>query len=384
MSTPVARNRGTRHNLGAFGIAATFIGTTIGAGYASGQEILQYFVSFGPVFGALALVIAGILFLVLAYAVLWLAHRLRTDEVHDLVNPFASRIPTWFVDTCITVSLFGTLVIMLAGAGVAIERQLGVPTVIGAALMGAVCILCILAGIGGLVKVQKLVVPMIAVVAVGVAAYSVWNPVPTTGQSAQDMINSSPLINSWVMSGILYVAFNIQLVYAVFAPIGMNSHGGGTLFAGALMGSLGLVLMAATLFWALNVNAPVVGRTELPMVELAARIGPWAMVVYTIVLLLAQFTTAVSCLFGTVQRFCKFGVFGRVPVWVMAVGTAVVAVVLSGVGFSSLIGTVYPALGYAGLVIVVLMLLTIVQTVRRARNARVGVTDAAQGDQRRV
>ena len=32
--------------------------------------------------------------------------------------------------------------------------------------------------------------------------------------------------------------------------------------------------------------------------------------------------------------------------------------VLSGVGFSSLVGTVYPLLGYAGLVIIALMLAT--------------------------
>lgn len=362
MSTPLAPS--SRHNLGAFGIGATFIGTTIGAGYASGQEILQYFVSFGPVYGSLALAIAGVLFFVLSYAVLWLAHRLRTAEVHDLVNPFRSRVPTWFADTCITVSLFGTLVIMLAGAGAALERQLGLPTVIGAALMGAICVLSIISGIKGLVKVQKIVVPMIIVVAIAVAAYSILNPVPSTGQSARDMINSSPLINTWVMSGILYVAFNIQLVYAVFAPIGKDSHGGGTLLGGALLGALGLVVMAAGMVWALNVNAPVVGQTELPMVELARRIGPWAMLIYTGVLLLAQFSTAVSCLFGSVERFCKFGVFARIPVWLVAVATAAIAVVLSGVGFSSLVGTVYPALGYAGLIIIVLLLIMLVQTWR--------------------
>ena len=52
------------------GIAATFIGTTIGAGYASGNEILQYFVSFGLWGGTGALVIAGALFFLLAVDVL--------------------------------------------------------------------------------------------------------------------------------------------------------------------------------------------------------------------------------------------------------------------------------------------------------------------------
>lgn len=345
-------------HVGAFGIGATFIGTTIGAGYASGQEILQYFVSFGPVKGPIALTIATVLFFLLGWAVLWLAHRLRTDDIHDLVNPVHSRWPTRFVDLSITVSLFGTLVIMLAGAGAAIELQTGIPAIVGAAVMAAVCVLSILAGTSGLMVVQKIVVPMIIVVAVGVAAWAIINAGPSTGQAAADMVNSSPLINNWVLSGVLYVAFNIQLVYAVFAPVGKESKGGVTLFSGALLGALGIGVMAGAMVWALSANAAVIGTADLPMVELAARIAPWAMVVYTIVLLLAQFTTAVSCLFGSVERFRKVGPIKKLPNWVVAVLTGAVAVVLSAIGFSSLIGTVYPILGYAGLVIIVLLAAT--------------------------
>lgn len=42
-------------------IASAFIGIIIGAGFASGQEILQYFTSFGLV-GTIAIVIATALF----------------------------------------------------------------------------------------------------------------------------------------------------------------------------------------------------------------------------------------------------------------------------------------------------------------------------------
>ncbi|MCT2176499.1 hypothetical protein M3F63_02260 [Brachybacterium muris] len=351
--------------VGAFGIGATFIGTTIGAGYASGQEILQYFVSFGPVRGPIALAIATVLFFLLGWAVLWLAHRLRTDDIHDLVNPVDSRWPTRFVDLSITVSLFGTLVIMLAGAGAAIELQTGIPAIVGSAIMAAVCVVSILAGTSGLVIVQKIVVPLIIVVAVGVAAWAIVNAGPSTGQAAADMVNSSPLINNWMLSGVLYVAFNIQLVYAVFAPVGKESKGGLTLFSGALLGALGIGVMAGAMVWALSANAAVVGTADLPMVELAATIAPWAMVVYSIVLLLAQFTTAVSCLFGSVERFRKAGPITKLPNWLVAVLTGALAVLLSAIGFSSLIGTVYPILGYAGLVIIVLLVATFIVRHRR-------------------
>lgn len=348
-------------------VAATFIGTTIGAGYASGQEILQYFVSFGVWGGIGALLIAGLLFFVLSATVLTLAHRLRTQDIHDLVNPTSSRWPTRFADLCITVSLLGTLVIMLAGAGAALTGPLGVPPLIGALIMAGVCVLSVLAGVTGLVRVQQAVVPVIIVVALGVAIWAILTPEAPTGQDATALVNSSPLINTWWMSGILYVAFNIQLAYAVLAPVGATAVCGRGLRRGALLGALALMAMAGAIMAALMVNASVVGQAELPMVDLAARIGPWASFLFLAVLLLAQFTTAVSCLFGSVQRLRRVHALRRLPVWTVAAGTALVTAVLSGVGFSQLVGIVYPLLGYAGIVIIVMLLVTAALHRRRRR-----------------
>ena len=340
---------------GPLGIAATFIGTTIGAGYASGQEILQYFVSFGLVRGTAALLIAGTLFFALSAIVLRLAQRMRSAAIHDIVNPTGRRWPTWFADVTITASLLGTLVIMLAGAGTALNTALGLPGVVGALLMAAACVMSVLTGISGLMKVQSVVVPAIVVVAVGVAAWGLLHPGPSTGGDVAALVNSSPMINQWWISGVLYVAFNFQLAYAVFAPMGATATASPrTLVAGAIM-------------FALTAHATLIGRTDLPMVELAAGMAGWIAVVYTVVLLLAQFTTALSCLFGSVERLRHVPGLRRLPFWVVAVLTAVVTTALSGIGFSDLIGTVYPVLGYAGLVIIALLLASWLSARRRAR-----------------
>ena len=353
---------------GPLGIAATFIGTTIGAGYASGQEILQYFVSFGLVRGTAALLIAGTLFFALSAIVLRLAQRMRSAAIHDIVNPTGRRWPTWFADVTITASLLGTLVIMLAGAGTALNTALGLPGVVGALLMAAACVMSVLTGISGLMKVQSVVVPAIVVVAVGVAAWGLLHPGPSTGGDVAALVNSSPMINQWWISGVLYVAFNFQLAYAVFAPMGATATASPrTLVAGAALGAGGLVVMAGAIMFALTAHATLIGRTDLPMVELAAGMAGWIAVVYTVVLLLAQFTTALSCLFGSVERLRHVPGLRRLPFWVVAVLTAVVTTALSGIGFSDLIGTVYPVLGYAGLVIIALLLASWLSARRRAR-----------------
>ncbi|MDO4239413.1 hypothetical protein [Micrococcus sp.] len=356
----------------ALGIAATFIGTTIGAGYASGQEILQYFVSFGFWGGTGALMIAGALFFGLSVIVLRLAQRLRTTDIHRIVNPTSSRVPTVFADVCITASLLGTLVIMLAGAGTVLQTGFGLPPLAGALLMAAVCVVTVLAGISGLVRVQGIVVPLIILVAVSVAVWGLMNPGPAVDDVAS-LVNSSPMINEWWVSGILYVAFNFQLAYAVLSPIGQESSSPTrTLVAGAALGAGGLVVMAGAIMFAMGAHATLIGRADLPMVELAAMIGGGVAVVYTVILLLAQFTTAVSCLYGGVERLKMLGPLRRIPGWLIAVATAVVATLLSSVGFSDLVGTVYPVLGYAGMVIIVMLIATYIleRTLVRRRAAR--------------
>ncbi|MEW1963920.1 hypothetical protein AB0302_00710 [Micrococcus sp. NPDC078436] len=374
--TPTSEPASALRPTSALGIAATFIGTTIGAGYASGNEILQYFVSFGLWGGTGALIIAGALFFLLSAIVLRLAQTLRTTDIHRLVNPTTSRIPTWFADLCITTSLLGTLVIMLAGAGAAVQTSFGLPHLVGSLLMAGVCVVTVLAGISGLVKVQGIVVPLIIVVAVGVAWWGLAHPAPPVADVAA-LVTSSPLINQWWVSGILYVAFNVQLAYAVLAPIGKESSSSGrTLVAGAGLGAIGLVVMAGAIMVAMSAHADLIGRAELPMVELAAMIGGWAALLYTVILLLAQFTTAVSCLYGGVERLKMLSSLQAVPGWAIAVATAIAATLLSSVGFSQLVGTVYPVLGYAGIVIVVMLVITgiIERTTVRRRAARAART----------
>ena len=50
-------------------IGAVFIGTVVGAGFATGQEIMQFFTCFGQI-GAVTLLMTGILFYIMAAAVI--------------------------------------------------------------------------------------------------------------------------------------------------------------------------------------------------------------------------------------------------------------------------------------------------------------------------
>ena len=78
-------------------IAGAFVGVIVGAGFASGQEILQFFTSFG-VYGLIGCVVAGLTFVFLSMVFSTLGQRLRAQSHGSRPGPAGG---TWaWCSTC--------------------------------------------------------------------------------------------------------------------------------------------------------------------------------------------------------------------------------------------------------------------------------------------
>jgi len=119
-------------------IAAAWVGVTVGAGFASGQEILQFFVSFGRI-GLVGVVVAtlGFMFLTMALAVMGqrLAATSHKEVALKLMGPHLGRVFDW----AITVFLFAVTVVMVAGGGSLLHQWLGLPVLWGRAVSTCKC-----------------------------------------------------------------------------------------------------------------------------------------------------------------------------------------------------------------------------------------------------
>ncbi|WP_336250282.1 hypothetical protein [Stomatohabitans albus] len=338
----------------AFGIAATFIGTIIGAGFASGNEVLQYFVAIGPM-GAMSIIVATALFFLFGLVSLQLGNVLKTDEYGVAINPTTNPFPRIYCDVMITVTLFGTFIIMVAGAGGLVNKLFGVPSIVGSIGVGVLVVLNLLWGIDGLVKAQEFMVPILIVGAILVGIWFVINPLPG-GSTGNDEVISSGLLQHWFINGILYVAFNFQLAIAVLVPLGNHARTPKSIMTGILVGAIGLGAGALVVYGAMSLNAAVVGQEAYPMVELAGNIHPAMRYVYSVLLFFGLYSTAISCFFGTVSRLRAIPQINNQNHVVVMIIVSVIGVLLSQFGFSDLVGQVYPVLGYGGLLVMVFML----------------------------
>ncbi|MEW6662380.1 MAG: hypothetical protein ACOY9Y_11780 [Bacillota bacterium] len=337
-----------KKDISPFSLAATYIGTVVGAGFASGLEVLQFFGYLG-VKGIWGLLLTTALFTLFGYFVLELGFQLRANchlpVIRHAGGPLIGRI----IDVVITFFLFGALTIMMAGGGAILHEQFGLPKLLGNSLMAIISILTVVVGIGGVISANSLVVPLLFFAVIGVSGYSLFMRPGAIAQNLMELDASQAVLSWWPASAVAYTSYNIILAVAVLAPLGALSSSRRTLKLGALMGGFGLGLAAIAITLALWAKLPEAAKYEIPMVYVAGGFSCGIRWAYSLVLLTEVYTTAVGNLYGFCARMIDPERGRGFPLLVVITGVA--AFLAAQLGFTTMVRVLYPAMGYAGLIL---------------------------------
>jgi uncharacterized membrane protein YkvI len=331
-----------KESRGAVNIAAAYIGAVIGAGFLSGQEIMEFFLSFG-VKGIIGTLLSGILFGALGSSILQVSFRRHVKSyegfVTDVMGPYIGR----FMDIVLFGLSLGTLGIMLAGAGQLVSEQFNVTALVGIGLTSLSLLVAINWGIDSILLVNKFLVPILMCTGPGIAIATISS---CLGGSGSSVLVAPQAQGSWLLSSILYVSYNSMIALTFLAPLGGECQSEGAAKGGGWLGGLILGVASNLIAIALYLKGNMVLESQLPMLILARGHGPVVQGIYVFSLWAAIFTTALSNLYGLSVRLgesvgCNWK---KVTIPLMLVGIA-----LSYAGFSKLIGLVYPFFGLLGL-----------------------------------
>ncbi|MCD5407002.1 MAG: hypothetical protein LRZ99_04860 [Desulfotomaculum sp.] len=151
-----------------FKIASVYAGTVVGAGFASGQEVLQFFSFFG-VSSFLAVTLAAILFVFFGFIILDLGHRLKANSYREVIRHAGGRWVGKAIDAVITFFLFGAFTAMIAGAGAIFEEQFAAPYLLGSLVLAVSTLLTVMLGIRGVISVISYITPVLLVFIIGIS-----------------------------------------------------------------------------------------------------------------------------------------------------------------------------------------------------------------------
>ncbi len=340
-------------------IAGAFVGVVVGAGFASGQEIMQFFTSFG-VLGLVGALVSSALFIFLAMALVTLgqAHAATShkDVIMTICGPYLGALLDWLI----TAFMFGVGVVMLAGGGALVEQLTGIPRHYGSIAMTVLTVLIVCLDVRKVVSIISAITPLLVLMTVLVAGATVLQPTDELDVLAQAATAQPRGASNWLLAALLYVSYNIVVSTPFLVIMGNQTTDRRVAAWGGIAG--GVLLSALILLIAGGMFAQVTELKDvpMPMLLLASKMSPLLGAIMGITIFGMILNTSVGVFYSFSVRLFTPGTAGFV--W-GTIATAALAFAGSFVGFIKLVGTVYPLFGYLGFV---LMVFTILGWWRRA------------------
>lgn len=331
-------------------VACVYIGTVVGAGFASGREIYEFFSKYGVIAYA-AIVLVTVLFAWLGYRLMALGAALHANSFRDVnAHMFGPRLRR-VMDIVLLVMLFGTTVAMLAGTGELFRERLGQPFTIGVVAAIVITLCTLMFGMNGLLKVNSVIVPTLAIFVIYTTVHTWLHTEPTV----QSILHPASLSTQfgfpvWI-SALLYAAMNTGLSVGVLVPLGGQVQDRKALKRGAIMGAAGLGAMLVAVTFSLFAYMPDVTAYAIPMAFIASHFSPWLSILFIAVL----FGEIYSTLIGNVYAITASLASSHRQMLVVSVVLLVLAGVLSHFGFRAIVTYAYTGFGWISLCFILMI-----------------------------
>lgn len=329
-----------------FQIAVVFIGTIVGAGLASGQEITEFFTAYG-ITSFIGIGICGVFYITMGCIVSKISIKNNLNSYSDVIRIISPNILGKTTGIITTLYLISSASIILAGSGALINQFFNIPKIVGSLIMIAIAIFFLLKDTDGLIEVNSFIVPLLIItITIITILYFVF---------CKDMISLNfiaqfePKKTGITKSTILYSGYNILCCLGVLVPISTKTRNSKTMFWGVTFGALGLILLSTAINLLLMVNQPYIFEYEIPLLFVAQRFGSIIQALLLVVIWLEMFSTEVSDIYSiskTLEQTLKIN-FKKGIFIVFAI-----ALPISRIGFSNLIGYLYPLFGLLSLIFI--------------------------------
>lgn len=372
----------------ALAMAGAFISYTVGSGFASGNEVLQFFGSWGMPGCIFAVLGAAVITLISCGSLYKIGSKMSFDTTSAAYDYVGGKGLGKFFQLFTFVSIFGTFMIMFSGAGSVLSQFWNMPVWVGSVIMGVLSGVVVLGGLSAVEKVLGSVgiILLVYVLVFGIA--SLFYPESDVSQAAMipqavadgavsqaNLFALPPLsfipalasLNSPLLEGMLYAALCMVNGVPFIMALGKKTKTSGEAFGSALITTVAFYACVVFVMILIMFNFSTVINPEtnkmhpfpvLAAVDLIWPAGSWT---YVILIFAGIFTTTTGFLwvlsewlFPGQVRTKKTNAF----VVIMIVFGICMGSVLP---FSALINFIFPLSGLVGLILTVCLVVRTAQ-----------------------
>ena len=333
-------------------IMLAYVGVLTGAGLASGQELMQYFVSFG-IPGLFGLGAIGIMHILVGGIILQLGSHYLADSHIDVIEEVSNKYVGKFMDFALVINCFLMGFVMIAGAGSNLNQQFGFKPWVGSLIC---TLLIIFIGMLDFDKVTKVIgafTPLIILFAVIGSIYTFVTIKPDwqrLDQLSQSVI--SPLPNV-ALSTVNYFGLCMISGISMAFVLGGSKTDSAEAGLGGMLGGLMVAILTALVGFTLFFTLPIVKDSDIPMQIVLENIHPTLGLIMSLIIFGMIFNSSISLFYSAARRFSDTeNKFRRNLVLFTLLGFA-----LSFMGFKKLMSILYPILGFLGLALTIILVI---------------------------
>lgn len=332
-----------------FILAGAFVSYILGAGTATGQEILQFFVSFGY-YGIGGIIIATILHMWFGAYIMDTGMRLKADDSKEVFQYFTGKYIGTFFYWFAQIFMLIVFAVMISGAGATVSEHFNLGIIPGRALMAVLVLITALLRLDTIIKILGIAGPIIVIFAIIVGTKNLDAVGLSNATTLLDEFNLSKATTHWWQAGLVYSSFVMLVAMPFLANLGREEVRRKNVIISGIIGGLIMLIGVFSIYIGILSNLESVHGKDIPTLFLANQISPFLAFSFSIILLIAIYTTAVGMLWTVATQFSK----GNIKRYrIITIGLTIVGFFSGLLPFATIIDLVYPIVGYVGLILMV-------------------------------
>lgn len=289
-----------------------------------------------------------------AMAILQYGSYFRAQSHGKVFNSITSALVAKFLDYSLSAAQFCIGFVMLAGAGSNLNQQFGLDLWVGSALMVVLVIICGMLNVDKVTNVISSITPVMIALLITAGVFAILDAQGSL-QAVHDYAIAnviSPLPN-WILSTLNYIGLSMFSGIAMAIIIGGSNWnpraaGWGGFVGGAIFGVI-LILMTVGLL----LKVDEIAGADLPTLALINDLNPYLGVFASVATYLMIFSTSLGVFYSLGKRLAVAKPSAYKPVFIL--------VTLAGFGlsffdFTVLVATVFPILGWLGIIFIAVLL----------------------------
>lgn len=351
------------------GFTGAMIAFYIGAGFATFQEVLQYEASYGNLM-IVVVITLSIIYLYTNFSFATVGSRVNVSRGGEIYEHYCGKYLGIAFDWFCSIYCYICFFVMCGGANSTLTQLFGffgidMPNGVGAVIITVTAIATVIFGLDGIVNALGKLGPIIVILILVVAG---WTVIANIGGYAQGITDMEALVadgtvakvgSNPISAALSYSGFVIMWFAAFMSELGAKNKLK-EVNAGVVCSIIAIAAAAILCSIALICTANWSCVQPIPSLEMAMHIHPIFGVLFAIIVFCGIYTTSVPLLWTGITRITPEGT-PKYKIMVV-IGAVVGCLIACFVPYKGLVNFIYGTLGYVGFILVFFMVIYDIRT----------------------